>query len=244
MAERISIKDCIGKNYVFFDTRTPIEFAEDHIPGAVNLPLFSNEERAIVGTAYKQTGKEQAIEEGIKFFSKKLDKIFRTAKQFKDKQLVVYCWRGGMRSKAVANFIDSVGLKVFQLEGGHKAYRKYVRETLNEFKKKTEKNKKAIVLWGFTGAGKTEMLERLEKEGYNVIDLEGLAQHRNSMYGRVGLIPRTQKMFESLLLEKLKNLESKKYFFIEGESSKIGRIQVPDFIMKRIKEGFHVKVNT
>ncbi|MBI3032160.1 tRNA 2-selenouridine(34) synthase MnmH [Candidatus Woesearchaeota archaeon] len=239
MVEKITIQKCIDQNFVFFDTRTPNEFAEDHIPGAISLPLFSNEERAIVGTIYKQVGKEQAIEEGIKYFSAKLDTFFKEVKQYKQQKIVIYCWRGGMRSKAVASFLESIGFDVFQLEGGHKAYRTYVREQLP----KISLPKNILVLWGLTGVGKTELLITLKKQEYNTLDLEGLAQHRSSMFGGIGLKPRTQKMFESYLFQALKTLENKNYVFTEGESKKIGNVQIPDFLMESIKKGINIRVN-
>lgn len=239
MVEKISIKDCLNKEFIFFDTRTPKEFEEDHIPQAISLPLFSNEERAIVGTIYKQVGKEQAIEEGIKYFSAKLDTFFKEVKKYKKEKIVIYCWRGGMRSKAVASFLESIGFHVFQLEGGHKAYRQYVREQLPTIKLPA----RIFVLWGLTGVGKTEMLVQLEKQSYNILDLEGLAQHRSSMFGGIGLKPRTQKMFESYLFQALKKLEQQGYVVTEGESKKIGNAQIPDFLMGSIKKGIHIKVN-
>ncbi len=239
MVEKTTVQNCLNKDVIFFDTRTPKEFAEDHIPDAISLPLFSNEERAIVGTIYKQVGREEAIQEGIKYFSAKLDTMFKEVKKYKDKKIVVYCWRGGMRSKAVASFLESIGFYVFQLEGGHKAYRQYVREQLPNIRLP----KNIVVLWGLTGAGKTELLHRLEKEKYNVLDLEGLAQHRSSMFGAIGLQPRTQKMFESLLFQQLKKFEGKEYVITEGESKKIGNVQIPDFLMGSIKKGLHIRVN-
>src|SRR3989344_856047 len=126
----------LEKNSIFIDTRTPKEYAEDHLPNAVNIPLFSNEERAIVGTMYKQVSKEKAIETGMELFSKKLPQFMNTINKYKDRELIIYCWRGGMRSKTVASLLDGLGYNVKQLIGGHKQYRAYVRERLEQFQLK------------------------------------------------------------------------------------------------------------
>ena len=219
---------------IFIDTRTPAEFEEDHLPEAVNIPLLSNEERAVVGTLYKQVSQEKAIEKGREFFAAKLPEFMASVKKYKNCPVVVYCWRGGMRSKTVASLLDSLGYNVFQLVGGYKEYRCYVRETLDAFTLKP----RLVVLWGLTCSGKTALLQKFP----NALDLEGLAQHRGSLYGSIGLRPRSQKQFENLLLQRLNTLNPKSYVFVEGESRKIGNIQIPLFLYTAMRNGVHVLV--
>ncbi len=223
-----------SENFIIIDTRTPAEFKEAHIPKAINIPLFTNEERAIVGTLYKQEGKNIAIKEGINIFSKKMPTMMEDYFKFKNKKLLIYCWRGGMRSKVIVNFLDALGFYVKQLEGGHKAYRNYV---LNYFKSINFKPK-LTVLYGLTGAGKTELLHELE----DTIDLEDIAQHRSSLLGKIGLKPRSQKMFDAILFDKLKELENKKNIFIEGESRKIGKVEMPEFLWQKMKKSKKIKI--
>jgi tRNA 2-selenouridine synthase len=234
MNKTIKVTEAIIKGAIFIDTRTSKEFSEDHLPGAINLPILSNEERHVVGITYKQVSKDKAIEKGIEYFSKKLPKFMQEINKYKDKQIIFYCWRGGMRSKAVVSLLDSLNYNVLQLEGGYKAYRTFVREELTNYKFKP----KLIVLWGLTCTGKTELLNKL----LNSIDLEGLAQHRGSLYGAIGLQPNSQKRFENLLLQKLNQLNNEKVVFIEGESKKIGDVQIPPFLYKMILHGTHVLV--
>jgi len=232
--EIIEIQDCIGKDYVFIDVRSPKEFIEDRVINAVNVPIFSNEERAIIGTIYTKESKEKAMDVGVDYFSKNLPEIMAKIKPFTGKKMVIYCWRGGMRSKSFTSMLDSLGYDVKQLVGGYKTYRKYVRETLESFEIKP----KYIVLHGLTGSGKTEFVNAFK----NSLDLEGLAQHRGSFFGDINLKPHTQKMFESLLLDDLLKLQNEKYVVVEGESKKIGKVQIPNFVMKHMKDGTHVQV--
>lgn len=222
------------KNAIFIDTRTPNEFAEDRLPGAINIPIFSNEERAIVGTMYKQISKEKAIEKGIELFSQKLPEFMKEVHQYKDREIIVYCWRGGMRSKTVVSLLDGLSYNVKQLIGGHKHYRAYVRERLDKFQLKP----KLIVLWGLTCTGKTALLQHFP----NALDLEGLAQHRGSLYGRIGLQPRSQKCFENLLLHRLDALQQEDWIIVEGESRKIGDVQIPEFLYKAMLKGTHALI--
>lgn len=235
MFTTISVEKALQqKEAVFIDTRTPKEFAEDHLPRAINLPIFSNEERAIVGTIYKQTSQEKAIEKGVEFFSQKLPEFMQEVNKYKNKELIIYCWRGGMRSRSVVALLDSLGYKVKQLEGGHKAYRAYVRERLQHFQLKP----KLMVLWGLTCTGKTELIKQFP----NSIDLEGLAQHRGSLYGALGLLPRSQKAFENLLLQEVEKLNNQECILVEGESKKIGNVQIPAFFYKAMLQGKHILI--
>ena len=222
------------KEAVFFDTRSPAEYAEDHLPNAVNIPMFSNEERAIVGTIYKQVSQEKAIEQGIEFFSKNLPGLMKIINQYKDKELIIYCWRGGMRSRAVVALLETLKYKVAQLQGGHKAFRAYVKGKLDQFQLKP----KIVVLWGLTCTGKTAILQKFP----NSLDLEGLAQHRGSLYGAMGLIPNSQKKFDHLVLERLEELQKEEVIVVEGESRRIGDIMIPEFLYKAMLKGKHLLI--
>lgn len=233
MIKTIKIKDALKLDCVFVDTRTSKEFEEAHIPGAINLPIFSNDERAIVGTLYTKVGREQAIVKGLEYFLPKTKEIISVIDEI-TKPVVVYCWRGGMRSKGVVTLFSD-DREIYQLEGGHKAYRAYVRESLSNFKL----NFKVILLCGMTGSGKTTML----KEFSNALDLEGLANHRGSLFGSVGLNKRTQIMFEALLLNELERLNKYDFVIIEGESRKVGENIVPEFLFRAMNSGLKVFLN-
>ena len=235
MVTKISVKEALQKkDAIFIDTRTPKEFAEDHLPNAINMPIFSNDERAIIGTIYKKISQDKAIEKGIELFSKRLPGFMEEINQYKDQELIIYCWRGGMRSKTAVALLDALKYNVKQLDGGHKKYRRYVIDSLENYQFKP----KLIVLWGLTCTGKTNILEKFT----NALDLEGLAQHRGSLYGGIGLTPNNQKRFESLFLHRLNELKNEKYIFVEGESKKIGNIQIPDFFYKIMKKSKHVLI--
>jgi len=230
----VAINKVINKDYIFIDVRTPKEYDESTIPGAINIPLFSNEERAVVGKLYTKQGQEEAIKKGLEFVSKKLPNLIENVSKYKDKEIIIFCWRGGMRSKSLSSLLDSLGYKVSQLEGGYKAYRNYILKQFEDYKIKP----KLIVLHGLTGSGKTEILNKFD----NSLDLEDIAQHRSSLLGCVGLKPRSQKMFDSLLFNRLEELQKEKFIIIEGEARKIGRVQMPLFLFKTMKKGIKVKI--
>ncbi|MGM5482145.1 MAG: tRNA 2-selenouridine(34) synthase MnmH [Nanobdellota archaeon] len=231
---KIQIERTLNLNATIIDTRSPAEFKTDHIPGAINLPIFENKERHEIGKLYK-ANQEKAFDLGVKYYSKKLPELVSFIRGLStNNTIVVYCWRGGMRSKAITQMIELMGYESYQLDGGYKAYRAYVREQLYNY----APSFKFIVLWGHTGTAKTRIIKKLVP----AIDLEGLAQHRSSLFGAVGLDPRTQKMFESLLFFELEKHKYKKYVFIEGESQKIGNALIPNKLYKAIKEGINVLV--
>lgn len=160
---------------LIIDVRSPKEYAEYRIPNAVNIPLFSNEERAKVGTYYKQKGKEAAVDLGMELFGPKVASIFQKVKSLikenSNRRVIIYCWRGGMRSKTVTGMLGLVGINSYQLVGGIRTFRQYVQQQLE---REAEQERRFIVIEGHTGTGKTELLHRLAKEGYPVLDLEGL----------------------------------------------------------------------
>ncbi|MBN1199204.1 MAG: tRNA 2-selenouridine(34) synthase MnmH, partial [Bacteroidales bacterium] len=200
-------------------------------PGAINLPLFSDTEREEVGTLYVQSGRGHAILRGLDFILPKTGKLLRTLRrQTHEKHLRMYCWRGGMRSMNMAWMLETNGYQVSLLHGGYKAYRRYIRSMLDE-------QAKVVVLGGFTGSGKTEILTALSSAGEQVIDLEKLASHKGSAFGGIGLPDQpTNEQFENNLFEVWKNLDKQRYIWIEDESRMIGHVTLPDPLVRKIQE--------
>lgn len=225
------------KGRAIVDVRSPAEFSEAHVKDAVNVPLMSDYQRHIVGRTYRQQSREKAVEKGWEFFEPEVKDFVDKFRKFDE--VAVYCWRGGMRSRIVVNLLRLNNINAVQLEGGFKEYMKIVWEDLDGFK---DYNPEFIVLFGNAGSRKTELLKELDKKGYPVIDLEGLARHRASVYGAVNLKPRSQKMFSILLYEKLKQLQNEKHVFIEGESNKIGKVFLPKFVSEKIKNDTKISV--
>jgi len=239
--QQINLEDFIalGNNVIIVDVRSPGEYEHAHIPSAFSLPLFTNEERAIVGTSYKQKSREAAIKIALPFFgSKLLDMIENVEKWIaiekkknpgQQPTVVVHCWRGGMRSAAVAWILDLYGFKVLQLIGGYKAYRNWV---LSQF----QKNYSLKILGGFTGSGKTEILHELIKRNYPVIDLEGLANHKGSAFGALGQAAQpSQEMFENKLAVALYSMAAIENVWVEDESQRIGTVMIPNTIFTNMR---------
>jgi tRNA 2-selenouridine synthase len=209
------------------DVRSPAEYAKGHIAGAINIPLFSNNERAEIGTLYKALGKDEAIQQGLALMGTRLGDFVAAFAPYKHAPLLVYCARGGMRSQAVVGLLAALGYRVQQLPGGYKAFRNYL---LGELERALPP--RLIVLHGQTGVGKTLLLRRLA----NGLDLEDCAQHRSSVFGAVGLQPRTQQQFDAELLAALGRLDSARPVWVEGESRKIGDVTMPDALRRRMGE--------
>ena len=215
MVQKVIIAKALEmENVLILDARTPKEYAEDHLLGAINVPLLDDQERHEVGIIYRQYSREKAIERGMELFPNKIPSIYHAVKEHKNKTIIVYCARGGMRSGIIASLLESIGFKVLQVEGGYKSFRHYITDQLYNFQLKP----KIICLYGLTCSGKTKLLKQFQ----NSLNLEELAQHRGSLYGGVGLKPNRQKRFENLLLQRLKELNHHNYIFVEGESRKIG----------------------
>ena len=213
----------LAKEIPIIDVRSPGEFEKGHIPGAVNIPLFSNSERADVGTAYKKQSKEKAMEIGLKYVEPKLDDFIQQSKKLApDGRLIVHCWRGGMRSKAFAKHLHDNGFTdVSTLIGGYKTFRNYA---LDLFSAKA----KLCTLGGYTGSGKTYILQWLQKMGEQIIDLEGLANHKGSAFGGIGQGNQpTIEQFENNLFWEWKNLDYSKIIWVEDESHRIGSVNIP-----------------
>lgn len=208
---------------VVVDVRTPSEYQSGHIPGAVNLPLFTDEERAEVGTLYVKEGKEKAVERGLERVGPKLASFVLQARKLSGgKPLFLYCWRGGMRSGSMAWLFRTAGITTFLLEGGYKAYRQAFGQLLKSYPWKL------IVLGGPTGCGKTDLLHQLQEKGQQVIDLEGLAHHKGSAFGYLGEAEQpTTEQFGNELHQCLLSLDPHKPVWCEGESLNIGKIYIP-----------------
>ncbi len=208
------------------DVRTPAEFAEDHIPGAVNCPVLSNEERITVGTLYQQVSPFEARKLGAALIAKNIAHHLET--RFHDYpkswRPLVYCWRGGQRSGAMSIILAQVGWAAHKLEGGYKTYRRYVLEQLETLPSRYTFR----VVCGPTGSGKSRLLAALAQVGQQVLDLEGLAQHRGSVLGNLPQQPQpSQKWFDSLLLQALRGFDPSRPVYVEAESKKIGSIALP-----------------
>lgn len=228
------------KSPIIVDVRAPCEHAVENIPGSTNIPLLDDDERALIGTIYAQQGEVTARREALRIISPKVPGIVDRILELRTtgRALVVHCWRGGLRSEAVASFLSIVGIDCFRLTGGYKAWRK---ELLDEFKR-DEYKFRAVTLQGLTGVGKTEILKRLSELGCRVLDLEGLANHRGSVFGSLGLGEQpTQKNFDAHLWQALREFGDEPVF-MEAESRKIGKLSLPDFLPRRMELGGHILV--
>jgi tRNA 2-selenouridine synthase len=256
-AEKIHIEQFLelAKHHPLIDVRSPGEYNHAHIPGAHSMPLFTDEERKIVGTAYKQQSREKAIKIGLEFFGPKMRKMVEEAEiltngrnmmtvntdngQHKPNIVLLYCWRGGMRSGAVSWLLDMYGFKVYTLIGGYKKFRNYVLDTFAQ-------PFKFNIIGGYTGSGKTELLKALKEKGQAVINLEGIAQHKGSAFGNIGMPTQpTQEMFENSLAKELRTLGVNSNFstigsphspiWLEDESQRIGLVNIPGAVWKNMR---------
>ncbi|NEP15145.1 MAG: tRNA 2-selenouridine(34) synthase MnmH [Symploca sp. SIO2C1] len=234
------------------DVRSPGEYVEDHLPGAINLPVLDDTERAKVGTIYKQVSPFEARKLGASLVAQNLAQHLSThfTTKAKDYHPLVYCWRGGQRSNSMAVVLNHIGWQVTLLEGGYKTYRSYVCQQLNQLPGKFTYK----ILSGLTGSGKTYILRQLAKRGLQVLDLESLANHRGSLLGQewemskgeensATISPQpSQKRFESLLLKTLQSFDSSKLVWMEAESNKIGGLYLPPSLWEKMKQAGCVEV--
>ncbi len=229
------------KDLLYIDVRSQQEFNESTIPGAVNIPLFSNEERAIIGTIYKQESPEKARDVGVTMASAKIPAIVSQVKQIAQHgQVVVFCWRGGMRSKTVATLADLMNIPIIRLTGGYRAFRQHV---IGCFDRMLPSDlSPLVVLHGMTGVGKTMILHELLKRGEPVLDLEHLAQHRGSAFGGIGLNPANQRQFDAQLFQQLQEVTKAPYLFIEAESRRIGKVYMPEFLFEAKRKGTNIAI--
>ena len=262
MIEKINIEYFLdlSKHLPVIDVRSPGEYNHAHIPGALSLPLFTDEERAVVGTAYKQESREKAIKHGLDFFGPKMRAMVEQVESIlnnhrstvgkgdfrlsANNSVLIYCWRGGMRSGAIAWLLDVYGFKVYTLRGGYKKFRNYVLET---FKLPFD----IKILGGYTGSGKTEVLKELERDGEIVVNLEEIAKHKGSAFGNIGMpVQPTQEMFENVLACELrtKRYEPKDQtpfpqiilnhspIWLEDESQRIGHVNIPSELWNTMRQ--------
>ena len=224
-----------AQSFPVMDVRSPGEFAQGHIPRAVNIPLFNNEERAVIGTLYKHSGAQAAIAKGLEIASPKVPEYLSKATALTPSgPLLVHCWRGGMRSGRMAELLDSNGFRVTLLTGGYKAYRRYVREQLS-------RPGRFVVLGGYTGSGKTEVLKGISRLGSQVLDLERLASHKGSAFGGLGQGPQpTNEQFENDLFDVLRRFDRSRPVWLEDESRMIGNVTLPDPVVSMISTGMLV----
>lgn len=231
MFSDIAVEDLIPlseKNkMVLIDVRSPSEYKNFSIPGSINIPFFDDAERAEIGTLYKQVSVAAAKERGLAIISAKLPKFVKQFKQVEGNK-TVFCWRGGMRSRTTATLLSLMDVHVSRLEGGIREYRRWVLKQLEQ----SEAPFKAYVLNGLTGTGKTRILKALEEQGYPVIDLEGLANHKGSIFGHIGVEPHNQKVFDSLFVQQFRELEKAPFVLFEAESSRIGKVVIPNWVME------------
>ena len=214
------------------DVRSPMEYNYAHIPQAENVPLFTDEQRAIIGIIYKKSGKEAAIEKALALVSPNLSNIVAQVKIIakEEKKVLIHCWRGGMRSESVGWLLETVGFKPFILKGGYKSFRKFVLESF-------AKPYKLLVLGGYTGSQKTEILSQLKKKGHQVIDLEALAHHRGSAFGHINQLPQPSvEWFENELAVQLYQLSDNQPIWVEDESINIGKIGIPTSFYNQMRE--------
>jgi tRNA 2-selenouridine synthase len=237
----IEISQAFGNFDDILDVRSPAEYADDHLPGAISLPVLSDEERAFVGTLYAQVSSFEAKKQGSALIARNIAR--HLDETLKDRQRgwrpLVYCWRGGMRSGAMAHILSQVGWKTAQLSGGYKAYRRHVITALDALPNELE----FTVICGVTGSGKSRLLHALAEQGAQVLDLEQLAQHRGSLLGSLPDQKQpSQKTFESRIWDVLRTFSTNRPIYVEAESRKIGAMTVPDTLLQRIRKANCVQI--
>ncbi|MBP6391314.1 MAG: tRNA 2-selenouridine(34) synthase MnmH [Flavobacteriales bacterium] len=231
MPRPLPCAEFLARDAPIIDVRSPKEFAQGHIPGARSLPLFTDEERAVVGTVYKQQGRDVAVLEGLRFVGPKLADLVQQARTIAPGgRVLVHCWRGGERSASMAWLLDKAGFaEVFTLTGGYKAFRRHVLESFTA-------DRHLCVLGGYTGTGKTATLEYLRDLGEQVIDLEAIAHHKGSSFGAIGEAPQpSTEHFENVLWSALRSIDPQRPCWVEDESPTIGRVKVPDAFFARMR---------
>lgn len=227
-AETLFQSDVTG--LAILDVRSPAEYEQGHIPGALNLPLFSDHERERVGIAYKVKGPKEAMQMGMEIVGPKMTGLVKDAQKLSSgKPLVIHCWRGGKRSESVGWLFDFAGMPVSVMRGGYKAYRTYQRSWLSE------SVLNLIILGGKTGSGKTEILHALAAKGEQVLDLENLAHHKGSAFGWIGEEPQpSTEQFENNLFEVLRSMDISRPIWVENESLTIGRVFIPQTLWHKM----------
>jgi len=222
---------------LILDVRSPAEYQQGHVPGAVNLPLFDDSERREVGICYRQEGRDRAVELGFAIAGPKIAGFIARARELApDRSLRLHCWRGGMRSGAMAWALDLAGFEVAVLQGGYKAFRRWGREQLSE-------QQRMVVVGGMTGTGKTAVLHALAARGEQVLDLEGLARHRGSSYGSLDQPPQpTNEQFWNEVMWQWAGFQRQRTVWVEAESKRIGKCRIPDEIVRQMERSPVVEI--
>ncbi|ABM72215.1 Predicted ATPase [Prochlorococcus marinus str. MIT 9515] len=237
------------RNGPLIDVRSPGEYYKGNMPNSINIPLFDNEERSIVGTIYKKHGREKAVIQGLEFIAEKIEtivnKLFETINDYNSKNYIskleeptlkIYCARGGMRSQSISWLLEKYNQRSVILENGYKRYRKWILESFNQ-------EWKIIVIGGKTGTGKTKLLKLLDKNNYQIIDLEGLACHRGSTFGGLGMREQpSNEQFENKIAEELKGFKKNNKIFVEAESSNIGKCKIPHEFFNQMKTAERIEI--
>jgi tRNA 2-selenouridine synthase len=239
MPRTVPFTENLLDSHLLVDVRTPLEYAEDHIPGAINVPLLTNEERVEIGTLYKEQGPHIARIRGLELTAARFPSmVAEIAANALSRPILVYCWRGGLRSRTVTEILDLTGYPAVQLTGGHKAFRQHVVEYFAPLAPQAP----LVVLHGMTGIGKTTFLELLKKRGHTVIDLEGIACHRGSAFGALGQTQDhlTQKSFETALWQEFRAAAPGKPIIVEGESRRIGKLFLPGNLYDVMRDSIKV----
>jgi tRNA 2-selenouridine synthase len=228
MSNQINISEFfeLNKEIPLVDVRSPAEFEQGHIPGAINIPLFDNEERKVIGTLFKKSGQKEAILSGLVMAGRKMRILAESALKISNNHLLLHCWRGGMRSTSMAWLFETCGINCHIIKGGYKSYRHFIHEYFSlPFN--------LIVIGGFTGTGKSEILNVFSELNYQVLNLEELAHHKGSSFGHLGEKQQnTNEQFENDVFTKLFSFDIKKPVFVEDESTSIGRNIVPPELFK------------
>ncbi|MDD5283677.1 MAG: tRNA 2-selenouridine(34) synthase MnmH [Bacteroidales bacterium] len=234
MTEPISVEEFLEKSRTIpvADVRTPAEYEKGHIPGAFLFPLFNNGERAEVGTLYVQEGRTAAVLKGLQLVGPRLEAMARRGLEIAGGgSLLLYCWRGGMRSQSVAWLMEKVGIRCYTLENGYKAYRNHLLGFFNNIPPTIH------VLGGLTGSGKTERLLQMAAAGEQVIDLEGLANHKGSAFGNLGNPPQpSTEHFQNLLFRAFSQMDPSRPVWLEDESRNVGRCSLPDGLWEKMQQ--------
>ena len=235
MEKPLSISEFLklAKDHLVIDVRSPLEYQKGHLPGSINLPLLNDEHRKIIGTLYKQEGRQAAVLKGFELVGPLFaDKAQQLLKLSQDKKIGIYCWRGGMRTEITTWIARLVGVSVFTLKGGYKSF----RNTMVALNETPVRN--GFIISGQTGSGKTEILKKLNKYGFKVIDLEAAACHKGSSFGGIGQPAQSQEMFENLIAFERYNVEheSQEFWLLEDESRLIGQKCIPKVLYESMQK--------
>lgn len=239
MITKMEVGSFLSRRDIFpvIDVRAPVEFNQGHIPGAFNVPMFDDVERVIIGTIYQKSGRESAVFKGLEIIGPKLTTLVKKVQQVSHKKdILLHCWRGGMRSEHMGWLLSQAGFNVFILDGGYKSYRHYIRQAFAQ-------KSKIVVLGGSTGSSKTELLHQLKIQGEQVLDLEKFAKHKGSVFGSLGQEPQpTNEQFENDLYEHWSSFDPGKLLWIEDESRSIGLVNIPEPLFMQMTKAPMIKI--